>query len=248
MAGLSLLLVGGCATTVPGTPAASSSAGPGLELGSYSTSPRTVTTSTDLATVLEGRRMAETVPFLDQIDPAYAYHGHVIVGDLTGTSEGSVENIFGSTIDEVMVGREVGVMAGTNDARPGVVTKGLTQPRGITVGVWRMPSAAAATAAVADPRLFTADRSISGEPPKVRATVPGYPKAAAYKLDWGTGDADIDAFDADGPFVIAVQTDGTGPAPVVKYLGLQIKGLDGFVPTPSASSAACRPTRTVSRR
>jgi hypothetical protein len=228
------LLLASCATTVPGTPVADPSGlAAVLDTGSFATSARTIPAA-DATTgqQAEGYRMLETVPLLSDVDPSLQYVGRIGVGDLS-EGDAAVSGVFGSNVGDVVGGQiEVGAAAGASDAKivAGVIP---AKSKGITVQVMRLASEQAASAALADPRILATDPPIgsTASPAKVPVAVPGFPKAVAYTLDWGSGTVSTVGLLADKQFVLGYFGD-LGTAAVAKYFDLQTKALDGFTSTP----------------
>ncbi|WP_133298756.1 DUF7373 family lipoprotein [Tsukamurella pulmonis] len=225
------LLLAGCSTTVAGTPVADPSAASKPETGSYSTEARTIgATSQEDGEALEGYRMAETVPYLYEVDPALRFNGKVRAGSRSSIG-GIAKEIFGSVPGEALAGAEAGVTVGADDTKTGATSDAQRKSRGVVVGVYRMASAAAATSVVG-PGLRGLDAPLFGQapPPKVTTRIPGYDGAVAYTMTRQTSTATV-ALLAYKQFVIGVYGDLSGEQ-VKTYFDKQTKGLDGFTPTP----------------
>ncbi len=226
VAGAAMMLLGGCATTVTGTPAADTSVPTGLDVGSFATTKRTISPPSEgEAKVLEGRRMLETIPVVTDVDPAMKYSNGVQVVNGTGLSSS-----FGSGIGAAVQAMQVGVTVDYRDKSPNDTGSVAGE---FLVALIRMPSAAQATKAVNDPAVTATDAPAFGEasPPKVPAQIPGYPDAKAFTETYSGQAPSTVAVLAHDRFVIGVWTKA-GAGDVAAFFGQQLKGLDGFTPTP----------------
>lgn len=221
------LLLGGCATTVPGTPVADPSGVPKPETGSYGTTPRTVAPMSDTqARAAEGFRMVETIPLPPDIDPAIRYGGRFTVG------RPSLSSSFGDGVGTALAGMEVGAYVSAGSKKPGSSAKGNgTQ---LLMGFVRMKDEAAATAAVADPAILAADKPQFGEagPAKETASIPGHSSAKAFTKNWtAIKTVATTAVMAKGRYVLVAYSTAGIPA-IAKYFDKQVTALDTFTPTP----------------
>ncbi|WP_019202077.1 hypothetical protein [Tsukamurella sp. 1534] len=227
------LLLTGCSTTVQGTPVVDQSAVPKPDVGSFSTSPRQVGPLTDVqAVAAEGYRMIATIPLAPDIDPAIRYNGKITTGPLSS----STKSTFGEGVFIALTGAEVAAYTSASDKDPGASTS--DPGKTIVMGVYRMKDEAAAKAAVAAPALLAPEKGVTNDdgPRKTPVTVPGHGEAKAFTKKW-TSSTSVTAVRAHGRFVLAAYT--SGPVELVqKFFDQQIKGLEGFEPTPTEKFAS----------
>ncbi|GIZ97794.1 hypothetical protein TTY48_24060 [Tsukamurella sp. TY48] len=229
------IVLAGCSTTVAGTAVEDPSAAPRPDTGSYATKPRQVgPPDTQTALTLEGWRMAATAPLISDVDPTLRYGSQLVAGKLDSAQRG-VRATFGAVAEAALKDREVGFFARAGTFRAGGNADLNARQRAATVGVIRMPSAAAATAAVT-PTLR--DKDTPTNPERTPVEIPGYPAAIGYTQDFKlkTSDPSNVAFLAYKQYVIVVY--GQLSAEQVRsYFDMQSKGLDGFAPTPTEKLA-----------
>lgn len=228
------LLLAGCSSTVAGTPVADPSGVPKPETGSFATAARTIAPSTQGdGEALEGYRMAETVPYLYEIDRAMHFRGAVKTGSRE-TIQRAVKDLFGgAAADTLGVKAEVWVSVGAGDRAQGTKYDAKTKERGETVALFRTASPEDA-AGVVGRGLLATDKDFSGKdgPAKVATKVPGYDAAVAYTQTYESVGTSTVAFLAYKQYVITAYGDLSGEM-LRLYFDRQIKALDGFRPTAS---------------
>lgn len=231
---VSALFLAGCSSTVAGTPVADPSGVPKPETGSFATASRTIgsTTQADGET-LEGYRMAETVPYLYEIDAAMHFRGSARATSRSAI-QGMVKGIFGQAAGDVLGTKaEVAASVGASDTQQGTKYDSKRKERGETVVLVRMASPADASAAVGQ-ALRAREKDSSGEdlPAKVETRIPGYDAAVAYTQTYGApvGTATV-GFLAYKQYVIGAFGD-LSVDQLRTYFDRQTKALDGFQPTP----------------
>lgn len=176
--------------------------------------------------------MAAASPLITEIDPGLRYNAQVAAGRLI-SGDAQIRLVFGGVAGDAMQDREVAFIMGAKSKRTGERATATDKARGVTAGVIRMASPEAASAVVS-PKLRDRERDADAKTPeKVPLTIPGKPTAVAYTQDFkiSTSLPSNIAFLAHKQFVIAVYGDFS-PEQIGKYFELQIKGLDGFTPTP----------------
>lgn len=230
----SALFLAGCSSTVAGTPVADPSGVPKPETGSFATAPRTIgsTTQADGET-LEGYRMAETVPFIHEIDAAMHFRGSARATSRSAI-QGMVKGVFGQAAGDVLGTKaEVAASVGASDTQQGTKYDSKRKERGETVVLVRMASPADASAAVGQ-ALRAREKDSSGDdlPAKVETRIPGYDAAVAYTQTYGApvGTATV-GFLAYKQYVIGAFGD-LSVDQLRTYFDRQTKALDGFQPTP----------------
>ncbi len=231
---VSALFLAGCSSTVAGTPVADPSGVPKPETGSFATASRTIgsTTQADGET-LEGYRMAETVPYLYEIDAAMHFRGSARATSRSAI-QGMVKGVFGQAAGDVLGTKaEVAASVGASDTQQGTKYDSKRKERGETVVLVRMASPADASAAVGQ-ALRAREKDSSGEdlPAKVETRIPGYDAAVAYTQTYGApvGTATV-GFLAYKQYVIGAFGD-LSVDQLRTYFDRQTKALDGFQPTP----------------
>lgn len=228
------LLLAGCSTTVDGTPVVDPSGVPKPETGSFATTARTIAPPTQAdGEVLEGYRMAETVPFIHEIDAPMHFRGSVRATSRSAI-QGMVKGVFGQAAGDALgVKAEVAASVGVSDTQQGTKFDSKKKERGETVVLVRMASSADASAAVGQ-ALRAREKDSSGEdlPAKVEARIPGYDAAVAYTQTYGApvGTATV-AFLAYKQYVIGAFGDFSVDQ-IRTFFDRQTKSLDGFQPTP----------------
>lgn len=228
------LLITGCSATVAGSPVADPSAVPKPETGSFATTARTIsgTVSEDLGAMLEGYRMVETVPFLYRIDPALHFQGHVAAGSSKGGGI-ALKNTFGDAAAKAFGDAiEVGVTVSAESKPQGTKYDPKDQARSVTVAALRTASPDVASAAVSSD-LLAAEKDFSGKdtPEKKRISIPGHSDAIGYTQTWEYSGTVTIAFLSHKQYVLGVYGDFSAEQ-IRTYFDEQIKGLDGFTPTP----------------
>ncbi|WP_415675817.1 hypothetical protein [Tsukamurella hominis] len=230
----SALFLAGCSSTVAGTPVADPSGVPKPETGSFATASRAIgsTTQADGET-LEGYRMAETVPFIHEIDAAMHFRGSARATSRSAI-QGMVKGVFGQAAGDVLGTKaEVAASVGASDTQQGTKYDSKRKERGETVVLVRMASPADASAAVGQ-ALRAREKDSSGEdlPAKVETRIPGYDAAVAYTQTYGApvGTATV-GFLAYKQYVIGAFGD-LSVDQLRTYFDRQTKALDGFQPTP----------------
>lgn len=231
---VSALFLAGCSSTVAGTPVADPSGVPKPETGSFATASRTIgsTTQADGET-LEGYRMAETVPYLYEIDAAMHFRGSARATSRSAI-QGMVKGVFGQAAGDVLGTKaEVAASVGASDTQQGTKYDSKRKERGETVVLVRMASPADASAAVGQ-ALRAREKDSSGDdlPAKVETRIPGYDAAVAYTQTYGApvGTATV-GFLAYKQYVIGAFGD-LSVDQLRTYFDRQTKALDGFQPTP----------------
>ncbi len=220
------LLLAGCSSTVAGTPVADPSGVPRPDTGSYATQPRTVDPMTErVQAAAEGFRMMATMPLAPDVDPSLRYGKAPHVG-LLGSG---VKLLFGDGVAAALDGNEVGATTGATSKAPGADPS--ARGTEILPGLFRFKDEAAARAAVSNPAVLQPDTSAGGDAAtKKPVTVPGYAEAKAYTRTVGSSTSSVALLPV-GRFVAAFWTNGSLDL-AKKYFDLQVKALDGFVPTP----------------
>ncbi|TWS21189.1 hypothetical protein FK529_00805 [Tsukamurella asaccharolytica] len=181
---------------------------------------------------LEGYRMAETVPYLYEVDPALHFRGNVITGSRETIKRG-VTNLFGQAAADAVGNKpEVWVSVGTSDTAQGTKYDANRKQRAETVALLRMASPADA-ASVVGPALRAPSKDSSGkdDPAKVETKIPGYGAAVAYTQTFPSAGTATVAFVAYKQFVIGVFGDFSVDQ-IRTYFDRQTKALEGFRPTP----------------
>ena len=230
----SAMLLAGCSSTVAGTPVPDPSGVPKPETGSFATTSRTIGSTTQAdGEALEGYRMAETVPFIHEIDAAMHFRGSVRATSRSAI-QGMVKGVFGQAAGDVLGAKaEVATSVGASDTQQGTKYDSKKKERGETVVLVRMASPADASAAVGQ-ALRAREKDSSGDdlPAKVETRVPGYDAAVAYTQTYGAsvGTATV-AFLAYKQYVIGAFGD-LSVDQLRTYFDRQTKALDGFQPTP----------------
>lgn len=222
------LLATGCSTTVPGTPVADpSSLAASLDVGSFPTTPREIQKpSPAVGRTLEASRLADTAPFLTDIDPALRYNGKVYLGAAKGIALGLS---IGDSVADAVGPFELGFVASADDVVPG--SKSTDRDKSMVLAVIRKDSAAAAKAAAASPAFVKPGTGINAYEKKTIA-IPGFPDAQAYSTYWEYNkNTTIMAITSSGEYVIAVYT-SLPAASVADAFGKQRDGLAGFDSTP----------------
>ncbi len=227
------LFLAGCSTTVDGTPVADPSGVPKAETGSFSTIARTIgaTTQAD-GEALEGYRMAETVPYLYEIEPSFHLRGDV-TAVARSNNQTAVKNLFGQAAADAFGAKaEVFASVGAGDKQQGAKYDSKNPSRGVTVAVIRMASPADATSAVGA-GLRATDKDSSGKdgPAKVQTQVPGYDAAVAYTQTYDSVGTSTIAYLAYKQYILGVYGDFSADQ-IRTYFDKQTKALDGFAPTP----------------
>lgn len=230
----SAMLLAGCSSTVAGTPVPDPSGVPTPETGSFATTSRTIGSTTQAdGEALEGYRMAETVPFIHEIDAAMHFRGSVRATSRSAI-QGMVKGVFGQAAGDVLGAKaEVATSVGAGDTQQGTKYDSKKKERGETVVLVRMASPADASAAVGQ-ALRAREKDSSGDdlPAKVETRVPGYVAAVAYTQTYGAsvGTATV-AFLAYKQYVIGAFGD-LSVDQLRTYFDRQTTALDGFQPTP----------------
>ncbi|KXP00741.1 hypothetical protein AXK60_08750 [Tsukamurella pseudospumae] len=228
---LMVTALAGCATEVPGTASAPSSA-VRLDTGNYATTVRTVPErSAARGAVMEGRRLADTMPLTTDIDPSLRFGGQLFAGALRDYNiGGSLEASFGVQVANAMDKRGPGYYVRVDTSRS------TSDLKTMFFGAWEMDSAAAAAAAVADPKIL-ASASTDGGIPRVPVTIPGYPAAVSYSQTVGK-DVAINSLVASGRYVLASYAKiPAGAAAIGRFYDRQIAALKTFTPTPTEKLA-----------
>jgi hypothetical protein len=222
------LLLGGCATTVPGTPVADPSGVPRPDTGSYATTPRTIGPMTEKVQIAaEAFRMMAIIPLATEVDGAIRYGKLPSVGRMPNV----LKSIYGDGAGTALADHEVGAYTSASDRAPGSDSTALGN--NLIMGLFRFKDDAAARAAVANPALLDADKGVGSDKPtpKESVSVPGYPDAKAYSKSY-TDSKSIVGLLPSGRFVLAAYTRGSIDQ-VKKFFDLQIPALKSFVPTPA---------------
>ena len=221
------LLLGGCSTTVPGSPVADPSGVPKPDTGSYATAPRQLAATTEkMYIAAEAFRMVEIIPMATEVDPALRYGGRPSVGRI-GTT---VKSAFGDGVGVAVADMEVGAYISADDKAPGSDAK---TSRSLVTGVFRFKDEASARTAVTNPAVLAPDKGFASDTqtPKKPETIPGYSEATAYSKTIGDSSSRAGLL-ASGRYVIAAWTNSSVDL-IKKYFDLQVKSLVGFVPTPA---------------
>ncbi|WP_425584344.1 DUF7373 family lipoprotein [Tsukamurella soli] len=197
-----------------------------LDTASFATAPRTLApTSADLGRRLEAYHMADTLPLMSDVDPAMRFRGEFLVGNGAVTGETVAGTGVGTDAVTSTRTAAVAVMADNEDVVGGA-TPSIDSGQSLRVGLIRMPSAVAATAAMHDPRIAPPDGTDAfGATTYSRLEVAGSPAAVAFAGHYFvTGDQGTAAlrFLADGDFVLVAYTDHD-VGPVAKYFAAQTK-------------------------
>ncbi|KXO90180.1 hypothetical protein AXK57_08875 [Tsukamurella pulmonis] len=226
------LLLSGCAQTVEGSPTADSSAVPRPETGSFSTTARSLGAPTHASgQMLESLRMAETIPYLFDIDPALHLSGTVRAEGRAALPQ-MVRYMFGTAAGTALRDAEVGTAVSASNAVGGGMDDPTVALREVTVSVFRMASSDEASRAVGPGLLAAEDVPTGGAaPPKVVMSVPRYGNAVAYSQDFRGGKNPTIALVAHDRYVIGVRGD-LGVEQIRAYFDKQTAELDRFIPTP----------------
>lgn len=226
------VLLAGCSTTVPGSPVADPSGVPKPDTGSYPTTPRTIAPASEkMATALEGFRMAEIIPLAPDVEPKLRYGKSPGVGKLTTAT---VKSIFGEGLQTVVGDHEVAAYTSATEKVPG--SDPLGRSNDLIMGLFRFKDDGAARAAAANPAFMTGEKDFDGKVvPKTQIAVPGYADAKAFTktTTFSDGSKWVSTVGvlASGRYLLAGWT--SGPVEQVqKFFDLQVKSLQGFVPTP----------------
>lgn len=225
-----VLILAGCATTVPGSPAADPSGVPRPDTGNYPTTPRTIAPMNDRQQVAtEGFRMVEIIPLAPDVDSALRYPAGAFPA-MAGRLQTIVGSEFGEGIGTALADHEIGAYTAARDKSAG--SDSLASSRQILTGLFRFKDEAAARAAVANPAIMSPDKaSGSAAPtPKLAVAVPGHADAKAYSETLGTSTSTAGVL-ASGRYVLAIWTNSSVEL-ITRYFDLQLKSLRGFVPTP----------------
>ncbi|WP_019202079.1 hypothetical protein [Tsukamurella sp. 1534] len=237
------LALTGCSATVAGTPVVDPAAAPKPETGSYPTAPRTIGVVTqEEGLVLEGNRMAEVIPMVHEVEPAFHLRGRMTSGAPT-VGDASVKRIFGDAANRAIgSSAEVQVVMGAGEEPPGAKPDFSVDWRGVSVAVIRMPDEEAAARAVgADLLAGEKDSSGKDSPKKLPAAIPGHERAVAYTQDFGQGlRPPTVAYLAHKRYVIGVYGDFSVEQ-IRTVFDRTTVGLDGFSPTSLGTLGRLRP-------
>ena len=222
----------GCASTVAGTPVSDPSGVPKPEIGSFAATARTIAATTQAdGESLEGYRMAEVVPRLDEIDASLHFRGQLKSTPRASIRE-AVGQAFGKSAADVVGDKpEAWVTVGASALVQGAKFDSKARENRAQVAVFRMANPEDARSVVG-PDLRIVERATTGEgTDKVETRVPGYDDAVAYTETYVYTGAFTSAFLAHRQYVIAVY--GTLSVEQIRtYFDRQTKALEGFQPTP----------------
>ena len=225
------VLTGACGSSVSGSGKAGEIDIRTLDIGSYSTDPREVSTvvSPELGKLLEGARMADAVALVSDIDPIFEYASQEIVKDPQEAAD-ALSLIETPVIKPVLEKYGMIVGFGVSGLDGPLDQFELGRSSNFVMVVNRFPSDDVARQAAVE--IDAADFAVS--PDNAGVPIPRHPDAKAH---WRPGHQSIGATQAHGPFVISIFT--VTPTPnleelserVAKILDIEIPLLDKFTPT-----------------
>jgi hypothetical protein len=226
------VLTGACGSSVSGSAKAGDIDIRTLDIGSYSTDPREISTdvSPELGKLLEGARMADAVALVADIDPKFEYSSAQIVKDPQEAAD-ALSLIETPVIKPVLEKYGMIVGFGVSGLDGPLEEFELGQSSNFVMVVNRFPSDDVARQAAVE--IDAADFAVTAD--NVGVPIPRHPDAKAH---WRPGHQSIGATQAHGPFVVSVFA--VTPTPnldelserVAKILDIEVPLLDKFTPTP----------------
>ncbi|MFG1789923.1 hypothetical protein [Nocardia sp. NPDC049149] len=240
LAAVALVLVGGCASTEPGTGVPGEPDVRTLDTGRFPTARPSQPTRLDEVGYarLEAARLAGAVLSPHEVDAVYSNGMSAQVH----TDVQSLTRYLAEPVIPVLLnhGFLLGFSTGSADEkRAQQAPDGSTVRAGLTVTVLRFPDAAAAKAAAVE--LDAVDLGLS--PENAPATLPKYPDSRAH---WRPGVPSLGSTTPHGNYVISVLTEARTPdlnrlvESTQKYLDAEVVELDKFTPTPVGKFSTLR--------